>query len=73
MFIGLFSAATLIAHNMALSLASVPSVIAIKRTSALFAILWAFLVLREANIRQRFIGATLMVIGIGLVAIDEME
>ncbi|GJL50301.1 MAG: hypothetical protein NPIRA01_15280 [Nitrospirales bacterium] len=73
MFIGLFSAATLIAHNMALSLASVPSVIAIKRTSALFAILWAFLVLREANIRQRFIGATLMVIGIGLVALDETE
>ncbi|WP_454063236.1 EamA family transporter [Candidatus Nitrospira salsa] len=73
MLIGLFSATTLIAHNTALSLASVPSVIAIKRTSVLFAILWGFLALREANVRQRFIGATLMVIGIGLVALDETE
>ncbi|WP_447968999.1 EamA family transporter [Nitrospira sp. M1] len=73
MLIGLFSATTLIAHNTALSLASVPSVIAIKRTSVLFAILWGLLILRETNVRQRFIGATLMVIGIGLVALDETE
>ena len=71
MLIGFFSATTLITHNMALNLASVPSVIAIKRTSALFAVLWGFLILREANVRQRFIGAMLTVIGIGLVAIDE--
>ncbi|MCA9471400.1 MAG: EamA family transporter [Nitrospirales bacterium] len=75
LLIGFFSATTLIAHNMALSTASVPAVIAIKRTSVLFAVLWGFWILREPNIRQRFFGATLMVIGIGLVAIaiDEGE
>ncbi len=73
MLVGFFSATTLIAHNMALSLATVPSVIAIKRTSALFAVLWGFFILREANVSQRFIGATLMVVGIGLVGIDETE
>ena len=69
--IGLFSALTLIAHNMALSLASVPAVIAIKRTSALLAVLWGFLALRETNIQQRFLGTTLMVLGIALVTLSE--
>ena len=73
LLIGIFSATTLVAHNMALNLASVPAVIAIKRTSALFAVLWGFLVLRETNVRQRFIGAMLMVVGIALVALDEGE
>lgn len=69
--IGLFSATTLITHNMALHLASVPAVIAIKRTSALFAVLWGFFVLGEINVRQRIIGAMLMVTGIALVTLDE--
>ena len=45
--IGLFQAAGLIFHNTALSLGPVPSVIAIKRTSILFAVIWGIVFLRE--------------------------
>ncbi len=69
--IGLFSAITLVTHNMAMNLASVSAVVAVKRTSVLFAVLWGFFILRETSIRQRLTGTALMVLGIGLVAFDE--
>jgi len=69
--IGLAHALTLITQNLALTQASVPSVITVKRTSALFAVLWGHFVLREINIRERLSGAILMIAGIGLMGIGE--
>jgi uncharacterized membrane protein len=65
--IGLFQACTLIAHNFALSLGPVPSVIAVKRMSALFAVLWGYFILKEMNHRERLTGAFLMVMGVVLL------
>ena len=65
--IGLFQALTFLAHNFALSLAPVPSVIAVKRMSALFSVFWGHLILREVNIRERLSGALLMIIGVVLI------
>ena len=72
-FIGLFHAVTLISHNLALDLATVPSVISVKRTSALFAVVWGYFVLRETNLKERLSGALLMILGIGLIGIGEGE
>ena len=72
-FIGLFHAITLISQNIALDLATVPSVISVKRTSALFAVVWGYFVLRETNLMERISGALLMVVGIGLIGIGEGE
>jgi len=58
-----------LAHNFALSLAPVPSVIAVKRMSALFAVLWGYVILREVNIRERFGGAQLMIAGVILIGL----
>ena len=71
LLIGLFHATTLIAQNIALEQASVPLVISIKRTSALFAVLWGSFVLREVKIRERLTGAIMMVAGVGLMGIGE--
>ena len=72
-FLGLFHALTLISHNMALDLAAVSSVISVKRASALFAVVWGYVVLRETNVRERFGGALLMILGIGVIGIAEGE
>lgn len=68
--IGLFQAMGLYFHNTALSLGSVPSVIAIKRTSILFAVLWGIVFLRERQGKERLAGATLMVLGMGVLALE---
>ncbi len=67
--IGLFQAMSLYFHNIALSVGSVPSVIAIKRTSILFAVLWGILFLREPQGKERLAGAALMVIGVTIMAL----
>ena len=71
--LGLFHAITLISQNIALDLATVPSVISVKRTSALFAVVWGYFVLRETNVKERFIGALLMILGIGFIGAGEGE
>jgi uncharacterized membrane protein len=65
--IGLFQAVGLFFHNTALSLGPVPSVIAVKRTSILFTVIWGIMVLREERGKERLAGAALMVIGIGIL------
>jgi len=69
--IGLFQAMGLYFHNTALSLGSVPSVIAIKRTSILFAVLWGIVFLREPQGKERLAGAILMVVGICILALGQ--
>ena len=67
--IGLFQAVGLFFHNTALSVGPVPSVIAVKRSSILFATLWGIMFLREEQGKERLAGAVLMVIGIGILGI----
>ncbi len=67
--IGFFQAASLIFHNTALSLGPVPSIIAIKRTSILFTVIWGILFLKERQGKERLAGAVLMVLGIGLLGL----
>ena len=69
--IGLFQAMGLYFHNTALDLGSVPSVIAIKRTSILFAVLWGILFLQERQGKERLTGAVLMILGIGILALGQ--
>ena len=67
--IGLFQALGLFFHNTALSVGAVPSVIAVKRSSILFATLWGIMFLREEQGKERLAGTVLMVIGIGILGI----
>jgi len=67
--IGLFQAVGLFFHNTALSVGPVPSVIAVKRSSILFATLWGIMFLREEQGKERLAGTVLMVIGIGILGI----
>jgi uncharacterized membrane protein len=67
--IGLFQAMGLYFHNTALSLGSVPSVIAIKRTSILFATFWGIAFLGEKQGKERLAGSALMVIGMTIMAL----
>ena len=71
--IGLFQAVGLIFHNTALSLGPVPSVIAVKRSSILFAVLWGIVFLREQHGKERLTGAALMVLGIGILGFEQNE
>ncbi|MDH3769823.1 MAG: EamA family transporter [Nitrospirota bacterium] len=67
--IGLFQTLGLIFHNSALGLGPVPSVIAIKRTSILFAVVWGIMFLQERQGKERLAGAVLMIIGMGILGL----
>lgn len=69
LLIGLFQAIGLLAHNTALNLGPVPSVIAVKRSSILFAVIWGLVFLRERYVGERLGGALLMVIGMGILGV----
>ena len=73
LLIGLFQALGLLLHSHALSLGPVPSVIAVKRSSILFAAIWGMVFLREQHIRERLGGALLMVLGIGILGFSHLE
>ena len=64
LLVGLFQTIGLLVHNTALSLGPVPSVIAIKRSSILFAVMWGWMFLKEKYVGERLIGAVLMMIGV---------
>jgi uncharacterized membrane protein len=69
LLIGLFQAFGLLVHNTALNLGPVPSVIAVKRSSILFAVIWGLVFLKERHVGERLGGALLMVIGIGILGV----
>ncbi|OGH04037.1 MAG: hypothetical protein A2W22_00220 [Candidatus Levybacteria bacterium RBG_16_35_11] len=54
----------------ALSLTIVPNVISVKRTSAIFSVFWGKLFFKEEKIKERLIGAIVMVLGVVLIAIS---
>jgi len=71
--IGLFQGIGLFFHNTALNLGPVPSVIAVKRSSMLFAVIWGILFLREKYIGERLAGGLLMMIGVGVLGFGQTE
>ncbi|NOY38718.1 MAG: EamA family transporter [Nitrospirae bacterium] len=64
---GLFYSAMIVSHMLAMSLARVAYMIAIKRSSLLIGSIYGFIFFREGNIRERLFGAALMFTGFVLI------
>ena len=56
----------------ALQLALVSFVIAVKRTSALFNVLWGWLIFKEQGIKERIAGSMIMIIGVVVITLSKM-
>jgi len=67
--IGFFCALTVIFQMLAVSLTLVAHVIAIKRTSTLLSVLWGFLIFKETGLKERLLGAGIMVVGVLLISL----
>lgn len=67
--IGACGGLTIACQMYALSLAIVPYVIAIKRTSSIMSVLWGALLFREAGLRERLTGTVVMVAGVALIVL----
>lgn len=64
---GLFYSIMVIFHMTAMSLGKVAYMIAVKRTSVLFGVVFGMLFFGEENIGERFLGALLMFLGLVLI------
>lgn len=67
--IGVFQGLAVLVQMQALQLTLVARVIAVKRMSALFSVLWGGLILKESGIRDRLIGTAMMVLGVVCLSI----
>ena len=65
--IGIASAAGLTFQMAALELNLVANVIAVKRTSILFGIVWGKVFFKEEKIKERLLGASIMILGVILI------
>ena len=61
--IGIMSGISVAFQMTALSMTLVPYVIGVKRTSGLFGIIWGKLLFKETKIRERLLGAAIIVVG----------
>ena len=68
--IGLFSALSLIFQMAAINLTLVAYVISVKRTSAIMSVLFGYFIFKEKGIKERLIGATIMIIGVLLIVLS---
>jgi len=68
--IGLFSALTLICQMTAISLALVAYVISVKRISVVLSVLLGWIIFKEKNIKERLVGAAIMVAGVILITLS---
>lgn len=66
---GLISAVSFSLHYTGLSLLPAAYFISVKRVSILFNVLWGRFIFQEDHIRERFIGAAIMVAGVILIAL----
>lgn len=67
--VGFFGAVGMIAQMFAVQLTLVSYVIAIKRSSALFSVVWGHLFFKERGFGSRVVGTLLMLAGVGLIAL----
>lgn len=68
--VGIFMGLMFACQMFAMSMAIVPYVIAVKRASAILGVFWGALIFRERNIRERLLGASIMVAGVVIIAIS---
>jgi drug/metabolite transporter (DMT)-like permease len=66
--IGMLIAIMIITHLKAISLIEVSYMVSVKRLSILFGVLYGVMFFKETNIKERFLGATVMVSGIIVIA-----
>lgn len=69
LLVGIFMAAMIITHFWALSLIETAYMIAVKRTSLLFGILFGYFMFKEHGLTRNFSSASLMVMGVALILI----
>lgn len=69
--IGTFNAIAVACQMTALSLTLVAYVIAVKRTSAVFGVLWGRFLFGESGLQERLTGATIMVAGVAAIALSQ--
>jgi uncharacterized membrane protein len=66
--IGLFNALAISFQMIAIETALVPYLISIKRTSIVIASLYGFFILKEKGFKERFIGISIMLIGVFMIS-----
>ncbi len=71
--LGIFGILELVGHFSAIMLTQVSLMIAVKRTSLLFAIIYGALLFKEVDFRERFAAGCLMLAGVFLVTYGSME
>jgi uncharacterized membrane protein len=64
---GVFFAVMAATHMLAMNLTKVAYMISVKRLSLIIGIMYGYFLFREENIKERFLGAVLMLIGFVLV------
>ncbi|MCP4264439.1 MAG: DMT family transporter [Candidatus Brocadiaceae bacterium] len=69
LLIGLLMAIMMITHLKAVSLIEVSYMISVKRLSILFGVIYGVILFKETNIKERFLGASVMVSGIILISV----
>ncbi len=67
--IGIFSSLTLVSQMTAINMTLVTNVISIKRTSSIFSVLFGYLIFREKNIKNRLLGAIIMIAGVVFITL----
>lgn len=66
---GFCHATAIFAHMIAISLTQVAYMISVKRLSLVIGVLYGYLLFKETNIRERFVGTLLMIIGFALIVL----
>ncbi|AFY55889.1 putative membrane protein [Rivularia sp. PCC 7116] len=70
--IGFINTLAILCQMSALQLALVSFVIAVKRTSALFNVLWGWLIFKEQGIKERIAGSMIMILGVVVITLSKM-
>ena len=67
--VGIFGSLIMVFHQTALIYTLVIYVISIKRISVVFSVFWGWLIFKEKNIKERLLGAIIMVLGVFLIVL----
>lgn len=67
---GIFFGLMIVSHMLAISIAKVAYMIAIKRTSIIFGALYGFILFKEKGLKERLSGILIMIFGIFLISLS---
>ncbi|MGK7919818.1 MAG: EamA family transporter [Trichodesmium sp.] len=70
---GMINSVAMGCQMVAINLTFVAYVISVKRTSALFSVILGKIVLKEKGIKERLLGAAIMVLGVFLITISQLK